>query len=94
MTKFELAKYAGTRFYALTQRMGAKRGKIYHLTVYEVTDKGGCKYCYTVLGHSIVANRAQWAMLQDYTGGNYWSGRPVAADLTMDFMAAQNPKEV
>lgn len=87
MTKRELAAYAGTRFYNLSTRPGAKRGTLYCLTVYEVQPNGTCKYQYETELHCI-ANKRSWQALQDFTAGIYHKGRPTAANLTQEFMSS------
>lgn len=86
MTKQELSKYAGTRFYNLSTRMGAKRGTIYCLTVYEVTERGTCRYISEVMG--LIANKAQWEVMRNFTGNHYHDGRPTAKTLTKEFLDA------
>lgn len=87
MTKRELAAYAGTRFYNLSTRPGAKRGTLYCLTVYEVQPNGTCKYQYETLLHCI-ANKRSYELLEQWTNGIYHKGRPTAANITHEFMTA------
>lgn len=84
MTKEELKKYAGLKFYNLSQRSGGMYSTIYYLVEYEVTERGTCK-CGNVI-FPIVANKAQYAMLAAFTGGLYHSGRPTAETLSADFL--------
>ena len=71
MTKKELSAYAGKRFWNLSQRMGGKYKTIHCLTVYEITDRGTCKYIAEVLG--CTANKRK-----------YHIGRPCAENLTAE----------
>ena len=87
MTKNELAKFAGTKFYNLSTRPGGKWKTIYCLTIYTVTASGTCKYQKEIDG--CIANKKQYAALQTITGGNYHTGRPSAATLTKDFLTRQ-----
>ena len=87
MTKVELSKYAGTRFYNLSTRPGGQFRTIHCLTVYEVTENGTCKYSHEVLG--CVANKAQWQLLKTMTEGvGYHIYRPTAENLTAEFLEA------
>lgn len=76
MTKKELSAYAGKRFYNLSTRMGGEYRDIHCLTVYEITERGTCKYIGEILG--CVANKAQYQTLEEITGGHYHVGRPCA----------------
>ena len=80
MTKKELSAYAGKRSWNLSQRMGGRFTTIYCLTVYEITDHGTCKYITEVLG--CIANKRQYDLLENITGGKYHIGRPCAENLT------------
>lgn len=87
MTKKELSNYAGVMFYNLSTRAGAKRGTLYRLTVYRVTERGTCKFhARTTL--MCIANKASWKKLEEVTGGLYHHGRPYASNLDKDFMEA------
>ena len=62
MTKEELAKYAGIKFYNLSTRMGGMYGKtLCCLTVYEVTKNGTCRYCEEII--HCIGNKASWEFL-------------------------------
>lgn len=87
MTKKELANYAGVMFYNLSTRAGAKRGTLYRLVVYRVTERGTCKF-YALTNLICIANKKSWKALQEATGGLYHVGRPKATNLTRDFMEA------
>lgn len=82
MTKKELSAYAGKRFWNLSQRMGGKYKTIHCLTVYEITDRGTCKYIAEVLG--CIANKRQYELLEDITDRKYHIGRPCAENLTAE----------
>lgn len=85
MTKKELAQYAGVQFYNLSTRMGGKFKTIYCLTVYEVTDKGTCKFVSEAM--SCVANQSQWAWCRELTKGcGFHKYRPTAENLTAEFL--------
>lgn len=77
MTKKELSKYAGRQVWALCTRMGGKFATIYCLTAYEITERGTLRYIGEHM--SCVANKAQYAAMESFTGGNYVVGRPTAA---------------
>lgn len=87
MTKKELSNYAGVMFYNLSTRAGAKRGTLYRLTVYRVTERGTCKFhaCTSLM---CIANKVSWKKLGEVTGGLYHHGRPKASNLDKDFMEA------
>ena len=88
MKKNELAKYAGTRFYNLSSRMGGMFLDIHCLTVYQVTERGTCKYIAEVMG--CVANKAQYEDLRILTDKcGYHAGRPTAKNLTVEFLERQ-----
>ena len=84
MTKKELANYAGIRFYNLSRRMGGQYRDINCLTVYEVTERGTCKYIYEAM--SCVANKAQISYMKELTGSIYHVGGPCADNLTVEFL--------
>ena len=84
MTKEELKKYAGLKFYNLSQRSGGMWATIHYLVEYEVTERGTCRCGDAIF--PIIANKAQYEMLETFTGGLYHSGRPTAETLTEEFL--------
>lgn len=88
MTKAELAKYAGIRFYNLSTRPGGMYATIHCLTLYEVTERGTCKYLCELI--HCVANKAQYEHMRWYVGDcGYHYGRPTAENLTAEFLDKQ-----
>ena len=86
MTKQELSKYAGTTFYNLSRRPGGKFRDIDCLTIYEITERGTCRYLGETMG--CVANKAEKAIMERRTDGVYHVGRPSAEVLTKEFVEA------
>lgn len=82
MTEQELAKYAGSRIYALCCRTDNGHEDVNHLTVYQITERGELSYVYEIL--SCVANERQYKYMMRVTGGHYVVGRPTAEKISIN----------
>lgn len=81
MTKKELSQYAGETIFALCVRAGGRWDKIYRLNVYEITARGTLVFQGEVF--PLVANKLQYAQVDELTRGRHVHGRPTAATISM-----------